>query len=126
MRIWEPAPPPDLLARMISLFSSDEVRGGEGGGERESAGGEVGGRRGSQDLAPEVAAAREECSARVSAREWRACCRGWGSHEREGLGGVRERGGVCCRRMGWIDGRMDGLMFARSSIQATSDSTNQN
>ena len=52
---------------------------------------------------------------------------GWGSREREGLGGVRERErGVFFRRMGWTDGRMDGLMFARSSIQATSDSTNQN
>ena len=71
--------------------------GGEGG----SADGEVGGRRGSQDLAPEVAAAREECSARISARERRACCLGWGSREREG---------VCCRGMGWMDGRMDGWM----------------
>ena len=58
--------------------------GGEGG----SIGGEVGGRRDSQDLAPEVAAAREGCSARVRARERRARGVGWGSRERGGFAAV--------------------------------------
>ena len=72
---------------MSRLQGWERTLGGRAGGEGVSADGEGGGRRGSQDLAPEVAAAREECSARVSARERRACCRGWGSREREGLGG---------------------------------------
>ena len=76
-----------------------------GGGERRTAG-----------FPLEVAAAREECSARVRARERRT--RG------VGLGGVRERGEFAA--VGWMDRRMDGQMDAMSSIQATSDPTNQN
>ena len=64
----------------------------------------------------EVAAAREECSARVRTRERRS--------QGVGLGEVRERGGFAA--VGWMDGRMDGQMDAMSSIQATSNSTNQN
>ena len=78
MRIWERSPPPDLLAHMIALFSSGEVRGRGG-----SAGSEVGGRS-EGDVVPEVAAARKECNTRVCVIERRAR---WGSREREGLGG---------------------------------------
>ena len=70
---------------------------------------------------------REELIARVRARGREA---GWidgrmgFARERRVGWCSRERGGGFAA-VGW-DGPMDGWMFARSSIQATSDSTNQN
>lgn len=131
LRIWEPPLQPDLLERMIS---SDEVRGCEGRkgrGEGGSAGGEVGGR------------SEGDAAARIWRHRW------WRQGRSAVLGLARERGGLAAvggvraREKGWVGfareggfaavgwdgsmyGWMDGLMFARSSVQATSDSTNQN